>query len=67
MMFECINALVAGHSKAADKVYAPPANNNTVCASSSSKCNRKKCTNCRKHVFHKPEDSYELKINASKH
>jgi hypothetical protein len=66
MMFECMNALVAGHSKAADKVTAPPANNNTVCASSSSKRNKKKCTNCGKHVFHKLEDCYELETNTSK-
>jgi hypothetical protein len=35
MMFECMNALIAGHGKAGDKVTAPPANNNTGRASSS--------------------------------
>jgi hypothetical protein len=65
-MFECMNALIAGHSKAADKVNAPPANSNSGCASSSTKRNRKKCMNCGKHVLHKPEDCNELKTNASK-
>jgi hypothetical protein len=45
MMFKCMNALIAGHGKAADKVTAPPTNSNTCRASSSTKCNRKKCTN----------------------
>jgi hypothetical protein len=67
MMFKCMNALFASHGKAVDKVTAPPANNNTGRASSSSKRNRMKCTNCRKNVYHKPEDCYELKTNASKH
>ncbi len=66
MMFECMNALIGSHSKAAEKVTAPPANNNTGRASSSSKHNRKKCTNCGKHVYHKFEDCYELETNTSK-
>jgi hypothetical protein len=48
MMFECMNALIASHGKEADKVTAPPANNNTGCTSSNMKRNRKKCTNCKK-------------------
>ncbi len=66
LMVECMNALVVGHNKAADKVTAPPTNNNTGRASSSLKCNRKKCTNCGKHVYHKRKDCYELETNASK-
>jgi hypothetical protein len=66
-MFECMNALIADHSKAADKINAPPANNYTGHTSSSTKRNRKKCTNCGKHIYHKLEDCYELKTNASKH
>ncbi len=66
LMFECMNALIVGHGKAADKVNAPPANSNSGHAFGSMKRNRKKCTNCGKHVFHKPEDCYELKTNASK-
>ncbi len=66
MMFKRMNVLVAGHGKVADKVTAPPANNNTVRASSSLKRNKKKCTNCGKHVFHKTKDCYELETNASK-
>ncbi len=64
-MLEHMNALIAGHSKAADKINAPLANNNTGCASNSTKPNRKKCTSCRKHIFHKLEDCYELETNAS--
>ncbi len=66
IIFEFMNALVAGHGKAADKVTSPPANSNTVCASSGLKHNKKKCTIFRKHVFHKPEDCYKLKDNPSK-
>ncbi len=64
MMLERMNALIAGHGKVADKVTALLANSNTGHASSSTKRNRKKCTNCGKHIFHKPEDCYELKTNA---
>jgi hypothetical protein len=46
MMFKRMNALIAGHGKAADKVTAPPTNSNTCRASSSTKRNRKKCMNC---------------------
>jgi hypothetical protein len=49
MMFKCMNALIAGHSKVADKVTAPLANSNTGRASSSTKRSKKNCTNCGKH------------------
>ena len=65
-MFERMNALIVGHSKAADKVAAPLANRNTGHTSSSTKCNRKKCTNYREHVFHKLKDCYKLGTNTSK-
>ncbi len=65
MMFEHMNALIVGHGKAADKITAPAANNNIGQASSNMKHNRKKCTNCGKHVYHKPKDCYELKTKAS--
>ncbi len=67
VMFEQMNALNTGHGKAADKVNALLANSNTGHGSDSTKCNRRKCTHCRKHVFHKPADCYKLKTNASKH
>ncbi len=67
MMFKHMNALITGHGKAADKVNAPPGNSNKGCTSGSMKRNRKKCTNCKKHVFHKPEDCYKLETNANKH
>ncbi len=65
-MFKHMNALIAGHSKAVDKVNASPANSNSGCASGSTKPNRKKCMNCGKHVFQKPEDCFKLKTNANK-
>jgi hypothetical protein len=61
-----MNALIAGQSKAVDKVTAPITNSNTGHASSTTNCNKKRCTNCRKVAFHKPETCYELKTNASK-
>ncbi len=66
-MFECMNALIIGHGKAADKENAPPANSNIGRSSGGTKCNKKKCTHCGKHVFHKPADCYKLETNASKH
>jgi hypothetical protein len=65
-MFECIYALIAGHSKAADKVIALIPNSNTGRAPSTTSHKKKRCTNCKKLVFHKRETCYELKINASK-
>jgi hypothetical protein len=66
-MFKRMHALITGHGKAADKDNALPANSNTGHGSGGMKRNRKKCTHCRKHVFHKPADCYELETNASKH
>jgi hypothetical protein len=66
-MFECMNALIAGHGKAADKVTAPLANSNSDSALSTSSFIRKRCMNCGKVVFHKPASCYELKTNANKH
>jgi hypothetical protein len=45
-MFECMNALIAGHGKAADKVAAPIASSNMGRAPSTTNRNKKKCTNC---------------------
>jgi hypothetical protein len=66
VMFEHINALIVGQGKAVDKVTAPITNSNTGCSPSTTNRNKKKCTNCGKLVFHKPETCYELKTNASK-
>jgi hypothetical protein len=65
-MFERMNAIVAGQGKAANKENAPPANGNAGNSTGGTKRNKKKCTHCGKHVFHKPVDCYELKANASK-
>jgi hypothetical protein len=54
-MFECMNALMAGQGKAADKVTAMIPNSNTGHAFSTMNRKKKKCANCGKLVFHKPE------------
>ncbi len=66
-MFERINALIAGCGKAVDKVTATIPNSNTGHASSTTNRKKKKCMNCGKLVFHKPETCYELETNVSKH
>ncbi len=66
-MFEQINAIVGGQCKAVDKENTPPATGNTGNSTVGTKRNRKKCTHCGKHVFHKPSNCYELEVNKSKH
>ncbi len=66
-MFEQINAIVGAQCKAEDKENTPPATGNTGKSTGGTKRNRKKCTHCKKYVFHKPSDCYELKANTSKH
>jgi hypothetical protein len=46
--FECMNALIAGYSKVADKVTATIFNSNTGHAPNTTNCNKKRCGNCRK-------------------
>ncbi len=65
-MFERMKALIAGHGKAVDKVTAMIPNSSTGHASSTMNRKKKKCVDCRKLVFHKPETCYELESNASK-
>jgi hypothetical protein len=65
-MMEQMNALVAGHGKAADKENTPPIKDNAHSGTRGTKRNRKKCIHCGKHVFHKSVDCYKLKANASK-
>jgi hypothetical protein len=57
-MFKHMNALIAGYGKAVDKVTAPITNSNTGRTPSTTNCNKKRCTNCGKLVFHKPETCY---------
>jgi hypothetical protein len=66
-MFEGIITIVGGQCKAVDKENTPPATGNTGKSTGRTKRNRKKCTHCGKHVFHKPSDCYKLKANTSKH
>ncbi len=61
-----MNALIAGNFKAANKVTAPITNSNASHAPSTTNHNKKRCTNCRKLVFHKPETCSKLDTNASK-
>ncbi len=65
-MFERMNVPIVGHGKAADKVTAPITNSNTGRAPSTTNWNKKRCKNCGKLIFHKPETCYKLKTNASK-
>jgi hypothetical protein len=65
-MFEQINAIVSGQCKAVDKENTTPAAGNTGKSTGGTKRNRKKCTHCGKHVFHKPSDCYKLEANKSK-
>jgi hypothetical protein len=67
VMFEQTNAIIGGQCKAVDKENMPPAAGNMGKSTGKTKRNRKKCTHCGKHVFHKPSDCYELKTNKSKH
>jgi hypothetical protein len=64
-MFKQINAIVGGQCKAVDKESMPPAAGNTGKSTGGTKRNRKKCTHCGQHVFHKPSDCCELETNKS--
>ncbi len=57
IMFEHMNVFIMGLCKAADKVTAPITNSNTGRAPSTTNCNKKRCTNCGKLIFHKLETS----------
>jgi hypothetical protein len=59
-MLECMNALIAGQGKAADKVTATIPNSNTGQASNTTNHKMKVCTNWGKFIFHKPQTCYEL-------
>ncbi len=66
VMMEQMNALIAGHGKAADKENTPPVKDNAHSSTRGTKQNRKKCIHCGKHMFHKSVICYELEANASK-
>jgi hypothetical protein len=65
-MFEQINAIVGGQCKVVDKENMLPATGNAGKSTGGTKRNRKKCTHCGKHVFHKPSICYDLEANTSK-
>jgi hypothetical protein len=54
-MFECMNALIAGQGKAADKVIATIPNSNTGHVPSTANYKKQKSANFGKLIFHKPE------------
>jgi hypothetical protein len=66
-MMERMNALVAGHGKAEDKENTPPIKDYAHSGTRGTRWKKKKCIHCRKHMFHKLVDCYELEANASKH
>ncbi len=65
-MLECMNALIAGQGKVADKVTAMIPNSNIGQASNTTNRKKRVCANCKKLVFHKLQTCYELESNASK-
>ncbi len=66
-MFERMNAIIGGHDRAADKENMPPAEGNAGNSTGGMKRYCKQCSHCRKHVFHKSSNCYELEANTSKH
>jgi hypothetical protein len=66
-MLECMNALITGQGKTADKVTATIPNSDTGQTSNTTNHEKKESANCRKLVFHKPQTCYELESNANKH
>jgi hypothetical protein len=65
-MLECMNALITGQGKVADKPTATVPTSNTSQAPNTANHKKKVSTNCGKLVFHKLQTCYELKSNASK-
>ena len=66
-MFERMNAIVAGNGPGPDKENTPPGGNvNPGNDTGTTKRKKKKCPHCRKTVFHKAAECYELEANASK-
>ncbi len=65
-IFEQINAIIGAQCKAMDYKNMPPATGNTGKSTGGTKRNRKKCTHCRKYMFHKPSNCYKLEANTSK-
>ncbi len=66
-MIKRINALILDHGKPPDRKNMPPTTGNASSNTSGKKRNKKKCTHCGKHVFHKPAYCYQLEANSSKH
>jgi len=69
VMFEKMNAMVAGKGTGPDKENAPPGTNvnpGAVNDTGPTKRKKKKCPHCGKTVFHKAAECYELEVNANK-
>ena len=69
VMFERMNAMVAGKGTGPDKENAPPGGNANPSAENdtgTTKLKKKKCPHCGKTAFHKAVECYKLEVNASK-
>jgi hypothetical protein len=60
-----LKSMVAANQQAMDTMFECM-NALTGCAPSITNHNKKRCTNCSKLVFHKPETCYKIKTNTSK-
>jgi hypothetical protein len=68
-IFERMNAIVAGNGPGPDKENLPPGGNVNLGPGNNTgtmKRKKKKCPHCRKTVFRKTAECYELEANASK-
>jgi hypothetical protein len=69
VMFERMNAIVAGKGMGLDKENTPPggnANPGSDNDTGTTKRKKKKCPHCGKNLFHKAVECYELEANANK-
>ena len=69
VMFEQMNAIVAGKGMGPDKENTLPGGNVNPGSDNdtgTTKRKKKKCPHCGKTVFHKAAECYELEVNANK-
>ena len=69
VIFDRMNAIVAGKGPGPDKENTPPGGNVNLGSDNdtgTTKRKKKKCPHCGKTVFHKAAECYELEANASK-
>jgi hypothetical protein len=69
VIFDRMNAIVAGKGPGPDKENTPPGGNVNPGSDNdtgTTKRKKKKCPHCGKSVFHKAAECYELEANANK-